>query len=270
MAKVQKQKAEKKRLAAIIEQDSEEMHRVREDCDQDLIQAKRNKELVKQQLDAISQEVTTLNEDYEQVKQDSRDLQLAINAAKLEIKATDRSIFELQQEIKIKQTEMDLGSDGSEDHSGAKGTTRDTADNLNMTMETIRAGHNDSCFIQNEEELAQDLDLPGRKADALNLSLEFSAQQMPPTPKQPQRQTISKNTILRSGSGSYNRFGDDSDFDFGRNNSDFSMASRQTLDMADSQSWHDRAKDELIDKLGVSQASCESCHNVLEDKCVIF
>jgi hypothetical protein len=119
--------------------------------------------------------VTLLNEDYEQVKQDSRDLQLAINAAKLEIKATDRSIFELQQEIKIKQTEMDLGSDGSEEHNGTKGTTRDTADNLNMTMETIRAGQNDSCFIQNEEELAQDLDLSGRKADALNLSLEFSS-----------------------------------------------------------------------------------------------
>lgn len=49
---------------------------------------------------------------------------------------------------------MDLGSDGSEDNNGTKGTTRDTADNLNMTMETIRAGQNDSCFIQNEEELA--------------------------------------------------------------------------------------------------------------------
>ena len=139
---------------------------------------------MKQQLDAISHEVTQLNEDYEQVKQDSRDVQLAINAVKLEMKATDRSIFELQQEIKIKQTELDLGSDGSaEADNGAKGTTRDTNDNLNMTMETIRAGQNDSCFIQNEEELAQDLDLSGRKADALNLSLEFSSQQMPPTPK---------------------------------------------------------------------------------------
>lgn len=98
-----------------------------------------------------------------------------------------------------------MDCDASDNSTEETGATKNTSENnLNMTLETIRAGANESCFMP--EEMAQDYNLSrsGKIPDNLiNLSLEFSPQSQPPTPKQPARQqTISKNSIMRgTGSG---------------------------------------------------------------------
>ena len=64
----------------MIDGDHVEMVRARDDVDHDLKMAKRKKDQVKQQLDSIADEVTQMNDQYEQIKMDSRDVQVAIGA----------------------------------------------------------------------------------------------------------------------------------------------------------------------------------------------
>ena len=109
---------------------------MRDDCDKDLMKAQKLKDQVKQQLDLITDEVQNLNDLYEQTKMDSRDLAVAIEAARIEIKKTDKSIFETQQEIKIKQVEQMAGrGDGghSDDSTGI------VAQDLDQTIESVVA-----------------------------------------------------------------------------------------------------------------------------------
>lgn len=69
------------------------MLRVRDDCDQDLITAKKHKAVVKQQLDRAAADVTTINEAYELTKMEGRDLQVAIGEAQIALKQIDKEIF---------------------------------------------------------------------------------------------------------------------------------------------------------------------------------
>jgi hypothetical protein len=69
------------------------MLRVRDDCDQDLITAKKHKAVVKQQLDSAAADVSIMNEAYEQTKTEVRDLQIAINEAQIALKQIDKEIF---------------------------------------------------------------------------------------------------------------------------------------------------------------------------------
>lgn len=116
------------------------MLRVRDDCDSDLIMAKRQKDNVKQQLDSVADEVTSMNEQYENLKMESRDLQVTIGATKIDLKQIDKEIFELQQSIKIRQSELE-GSDQTDDEDAMRGTGS-TAENLDATQELINFAEN--------------------------------------------------------------------------------------------------------------------------------
>lgn len=54
----------------------------------------------------MTAEVYQKNEEYETTKMENRDIAVSIEAARIDIKKIDREIFEIQQEIKIKQVEL--------------------------------------------------------------------------------------------------------------------------------------------------------------------
>jgi len=82
----------------------------------------------------------------------------------------------------------------------------------------------------------------------LDLSLEFTN---PPTPKTGRRDILKNpRSTGSSGQDQYHRYRDQ--FDFNRRESDLSIQSRQTLDGASEASWHIKAKEEIMEKLGVS------------------
>lgn len=56
-AKITKQKGDKAKLVQLIELDREEMVRVRQDCENDLLSAKKQKEQAKQELDQVCAQV---------------------------------------------------------------------------------------------------------------------------------------------------------------------------------------------------------------------
>jgi len=59
-----------------------------------------------------------------------------------------------------------------------------------------------------------------------------------------------ENFLKKTGQDQYHRYRDQ--FDFNRRESDLSIQSRQTLDGASEASWHIKAKEEIMEKLGVS------------------
>lgn len=81
-----------------------------------------------------------MNEQYENLKMESRDLQVTIGATKIDLKQIDKEIFELQQSIKIRQSELE-GSDQTDDEDAMRGTGS-TAENLDATQELINFAEN--------------------------------------------------------------------------------------------------------------------------------
>lgn len=85
------------------------MLREKDDLDNELALVKKSKDLVKDELDEVDEEVQKLNAEYDAEKKQARQVTREIEQALDAIAAFDKEIFELKQEYKIQRIEKQGG-----------------------------------------------------------------------------------------------------------------------------------------------------------------
>lgn len=99
----------------------------------------------------MTAEVYQKNEEYETTKMENRDIAVSIEAARIDIKKIDREIFEIQQEIKIKQVELAKLS-------GAELEEETEVTALNETMEDAPVKVSDDLLNDLNPDLGESMD----------------------------------------------------------------------------------------------------------------
>ena len=100
----------------------------------------------------MAAEVHEKNEVYETTKMENRDIAVAIEAARIELKKLDREIFDVQQEIKIKQVELAKANNIELEEEETDAT------NLNQTMDDAPIKVSEDLLNDLNPDLAEDID----------------------------------------------------------------------------------------------------------------